>query len=212
MNFSIKDFSIKEEIANSITHGIGLLLSIPALIMLVLNAVETANPWRIVSFSIFGATMIILYLNSTLLHSITHEKVKDFFEILDHSSIYLLIAGTYTPFVLVAIRGGLGWTLFGLVWGLALIGIVFKCYYVKKYIVTSTILYVIMGWLIVMAIVPLYHAIGMTGFMLLVGGGLLYTVGSIFYVMQKIPYFHAIWHIFVLAGSALMYFCVYLYV
>lgn len=212
MNFSIKDFSIKEEIANSITHGLGFLLSVPALVMLILNAAETANPWRIVSFSIFGATMIILYLCSTLLHSITHEKAKDFFEILDHSSIYLLIAGTYTPFVLVAIRGGLGWTLFGLVWGLAIIGIVFKCYYVKKYIVTSTILYVIMGWLIVMAIVPLYHAIGMTGFMLLVGGGLLYTVGSIFYVMQKIPYFHAIWHIFVLAGSALMYFCVYLYV
>ena len=156
--------------------------------------------------------MIILYLCSTLLHSITHEKVKDFFEILDHSSIYLLIAGTYTPFVLVAIRGGLGWTLFGIVWALAIIGIVFKCYYVKKYIVTSTILYVIMGWLIVMAIVPLYHAIGTTGFMLLVGGGLLYTIGSIFYVMQKIPYFHAIWHLFVLAGSALMYFCVYLYV
>jgi len=212
MNFSIKDFSLKEEIANSITHGIGLLLSIPALVMLILNAAETANPWRIVSFSIFGASMIILYLCSTLLHSITHEKVKDFFEILDHSSIYLLIAGTYTPFVLVAIRGSLGWTLFGIVWALAIIGIVFKCYYVKKYIVTSTILYVIMGWLIVMAIVPLYHAIGMTGFLFLVGGGLLYTVGSIFYVMQKIPYFHAIWHIFVLAGSALMYFCVYLYV
>ncbi|AYV66768.1 hemolysin D [Niallia circulans] len=212
MNFSIKDFSLKEEIANSITHGIGFLLSIPALVMLIINAVETDNPWRIVSFSIFGATMIILYLCSTLLHSITHEKVKDFFEILDHSSIYLLIAGTYTPFVLVAIRGGLGWTLFGIVWALAIIGIVFKCYYVKKYIVTSTILYVIMGWLIVMAIVPLYHAIGTTGFMLLVGGGLLYTIGSIFYVMQKIPYFHAIWHLFVLAGSALMYFCVYLYV
>ena len=212
MNFSIKDFSLKEEIANSITHGIGLLLSIPALVMLIINAAESANPWRIVSFSIFGATMIILYLCSTLLHSITHEKVKDLFEILDHSSIYLLIAGTYTPFVLVAIRGGLGWTLFGFVWGLAIIGIVFKCYYVKKYIVTSTILYVIMGWLIVTAIVPLYHAIGTTGFMLLIGGGLLYTIGSIFYVMQKIPYFHAIWHLFVLAGSALMYFCVYLYV
>ncbi|CAI9392174.1 PAQR family membrane homeostasis protein TrhA [Niallia sp. Sow4_A1] len=212
MNFSIKDFSLKEEIANSITHGIGLLMSIPALVMLILNAAETANPWRIVSFSIFGASMIILYLCSTLLHSITHEKVKDFFEILDHSSIYLLIAGTYTPFVLVAIRGSLGWTLFGIVWALAIIGIVFKCYYVKKYIVTSTILYVIMGWLIVMAIVPLYHAIGMTGFLFLIGGGLLYTVGSVFYVMQKIPYFHAIWHIFVLAGSALMYFCVYLYV
>ncbi|KAB7673022.1 PAQR family membrane homeostasis protein TrhA [Bacillus sp. B1-b2] len=212
MNFSIKDFSLKEEIANSITHGIGFLLSIPALVMLIVYAVETENPWRVVSFSIFGATMIILYLCSTLLHSITHEKVKDFFEILDHSSIYLLIAGTYTPFVLVAIRGALGWTLFGIVWGLAICGIVFKCYFVKKFIITSTILYVVMGWLIVMAIVPLYHAIGKAGFLFLILGGLLYTVGSIFYVFQKIPYFHAIWHLFVLAGSAMMYFCVLLYV
>ncbi|HWJ77914.1 MAG TPA: hemolysin III family protein [Niallia sp.] len=212
MNFSIKDFSVKEEIANSITHGIGFLLSIPALIMLIIYAAETDNPWRIVSFTIFGTTMIILYLCSTLLHSISHEKIKNLFEILDHSSIYLLIAGTYTPFVLVAIRGPLGWTLFGISWGLAICGIIFKCYFVKKFIVTSTILYVIMGWLIVMAIVPLYHAIGRTGFVFLILGGLLYTVGSIFYVFQKIPYFHAIWHLFVLAGSAMMYICVLLYV
>jgi len=212
MNFSIKDFSVKEEIANSITHGIGFLLSIPALVMLIIYAAETDNPWRIVSFTIFGTTMIILYLCSTLLHSISHEKIKNLFEILDHSSIYLLIAGTYTPFVLVAIRGPLGWTLFGISWGLAICGIIFKCYFVKKFIVTSTILYVIMGWLIVMAIVPLYHAIGRTGFVFLILGGLLYTVGSIFYVFQKIPYFHAIWHLFVLAGSAMMYICVLLYV
>jgi len=212
MNFSIKDFSVKEEIANSITHGIGFLLSIPALVMLIIYAAETDNPWRIVSFTIFGTTMIILYLCSTLLHSISHEKIKNLFEILDHSSIYLLIAGTYTPFVLVAIRGPLGWTLFGISWGLAICGIIFKCYFVKKFIVTSTILYVIMGWLIVMAIVPLYHAIGRAGFVFLILGGLLYTVGSIFYVFQKIPYFHAIWHLFVLAGSAMMYICVLLYV
>lgn len=212
MNFSIKEFSIKEEIANSVTHGIGLLLSIPALVILIIFAVQTENPWRIVSFSIFGASMILLYLCSTLLHSITHEKVKDFFEILDHSSIYLLIAGSTTPFLLVAIRGTLGWTLFGILWGLAIFGIIFKCFFVKKFIVTSTILYVVMGWIIVIAIVPLYHAIGKAGFSLLLIGGLLYTVGSIFYVLQRKRFFHAIWHVFVLAGSGVMYFCILLYV
>lgn len=206
------NFSLKEEIANSITHGIGFLLSIPALVMLIIFAVETENPWRIVSFTIFGSTMIILFLCSTLLHSIPYKKLKDLFEILDHSAIYLLIAGTYTPFLLVAVRGALGWTLFGIVWGLAIAGIIFKCYYVKKYIITSTILYVVMGWLIVAAIVPLYHAIGTTGFIFLISGGILYTLGSIFYIFYKVPYFHAIWHIFVLAGSTFMYFCVLYYV
>ncbi|TRZ37822.1 hemolysin III family protein [Niallia circulans] len=206
------NFSVKEEIANSITHGIGFLLSIPALVFLILYATETDNPWRIVSFTIFGATMVILYLCSTLLHSTTYSKLKDFFEILDHSAIYLLIAGTYTPFLLVAIRGPLGWTLFGIVWGLAVAGIVFKCYFVKKFIIASTILYVIMGWLIVSAIVPLFHAIGTQGAILLIIGGLFYTIGSIFYVLQKTPYFHAIWHVFVLAGSSFMYFCILFYV
>jgi hemolysin III len=205
-------FSVKEEIANSITHGIGFLLSIPALVFLILYAAETENPWRIVSFSIFGTTMLLLYLCSTLLHSTTYEKLKDFFEILDHSAIYLLIAGTYTPFLLVAIRGPLGWTLFGIVWGLAIAGIVFKCYFVKKFIVASTILYVIMGWLIVSAIVPIFQAIGTQGAVLLIIGGVLYTLGSIFYVLQKTPYFHAIWHVFVLAGSSFMYFCILFYV
>ncbi|MFE8702122.1 hemolysin III family protein [Cytobacillus sp. FJAT-54145] len=205
-------FSIKEEIANSITHGIGFLLSIPALVILIVFAAKTGDPWRVVSFTIFGVTMLLLYLFSTLLHSIQHKKAKDFFEIMDHSAIYLLIAGTYTPFVLVSIRGGLGWTLFGIVWGLAVLGVIFKFFFVKKFIVLSTIIYVIMGWLIIIGIKPLYSILGNSGFMLLFVGGILYTLGSVFYVFQKIPYFHAIWHLFVIAGSASMYFCVLFYV
>lgn len=205
-------FSIKEEIANSITHGIGFLLSIPALVLLIVFAVQSGDPWRIVSFTIFGVTMILLYLFSTLLHSIQYPKVKDFFEILDHSAIYLLIAGTYTPFVLIPLRGELGWTLFGIVWALAILGVVFKFFFVKKFVVLSTILYVIMGWLIVIGIKPLYEFLGTYGFGLLLTGGILYTVGSIFYVLQKIPYFHAIWHVFVLAGSSSIYFCILFYV
>ncbi|MDZ5473132.1 hemolysin III family protein [Bacillus sp. 31A1R] len=205
-------FSIREEIANSITHGIGFLLSIPALVLLIVFSSATGDPWRVVSFTIFGVTMLLLYLFSTLLHSIQHKKAKDFFEIMDHSAIYLLIAGTYTPFVLVSIRGALGWTLFGVVWGLAVIGVLFKVFYVKKFIVLSTVLYVIMGWLIVIGIKPLYMVIGNGGFALLLAGGILYTIGSFFYVFQKVPYFHAIWHVFVLAGSSFMYLCIILYV
>lgn len=205
-------FSIREEIANAITHGIGFLLSIPALIILVVYAAQSGDPWRIVSFTIFGISMILLYLSSTLLHSIQAKKVKDFFEIMDHSAIYILIAGTYTPFVLVPLRGGLGWSLFGIVWGLAIAGVVFKFFFVKKFIVLSTILYVLMGWLIVIGIKPLISFLGTHGFALLVTGGVLYTVGSIFYVLQKRPYFHAIWHVFVLAASTFVYFCILLYV
>lgn len=188
-------FSIKEEIANAITHGIGFLLSIPALIILVIFASQSGDPWRIISFTVFGISMILLYLSSTLLHSIQVKKIKDFFEIMDHSAIYVLIAGTYTPFVLVALRGGLGWSLFGIVWGLAIAGVVFKFFFVKKFIVLSTIIYVIMGWLIVIGIKPLISFLGTQGFTMLVTGGVLYTVGSIFYVLQKKPYFHAIWHV-----------------
>ncbi|AGK54590.1 PAQR family membrane homeostasis protein TrhA [Bacillus sp. 1NLA3E] len=205
-------FSIKEEIANAITHGIGFLLSIPALIILVIFASQSGDPWRIISFTVFGISMILLYLSSTLLHSIQVKKIKDFFEIMDHSAIYVLIAGTYTPFVLVALRGGLGWSLFGIVWGLAIAGVVFKFFFVKKFIVLSTIIYVIMGWLIVIGIKPLISFLGTQGFTMLVTGGVLYTVGSIFYVLQKKPYFHAIWHVFVLAASTCVYFCILLYV
>ncbi|MDQ0858758.1 hemolysin III family protein [Bacillus sp. V2I10] len=206
------EYSIKEEIANAITHGIGVLLSIPALVYLIIFASKYGDAWHIVSFSIFGATMILLYLFSTLLHAIPHRKAKDVFEILDHSAIYLLIAGTYTPFLLVPLRGTLGFTLLGIVWGLAIAGIVLKIFFVKKFVILSTLAYILMGWLIIIAIKPLYEFLSPEGFALLLTGGLLYTIGAIFYVWRKIPYHHAIWHGFVLAGSAAMFFCVLFYV
>ncbi|MGD7047163.1 hemolysin III family protein [Rossellomorea marisflavi] len=207
------DFSNwKEEIANAITHGIGLILSIPALIMLVLFAVDKGSAWHVVSFSIFGASMILLYLFSTLLHSFKPSKAKNVFAVLDHSAIYVLIAGTYTPLMLVSVRSALGWTLFGIVWGLAIVGIIFKCYFVDRFQIVSTLFYLIMGWLVLAAIKPLYESLTPAGFDLLLTGGILYSVGAIFYVWKKIPYNHAIWHLFVLAGSSFMYFCILFYV
>ncbi|WP_240732947.1 hemolysin III family protein [Jeotgalibacillus sp. S-D1] len=201
----------KEELANAITHGIGLILSIPALIFLILVAIEKGTAWHVVSFTIFGSTMLLLFLCSTLLHSVQKVKLKKFFAIMDHSAIYLLIAGTYTPFVLITIRDTLGWTIFGIVWGLAIAGIVFKCYFVDRYQVIATLFYVLMGWLIIIAIVPLYNGLTGPGFALLFTGGLFYSVGAIFYIWRKLPYNHAIWHLFVIAGSAFMYFCVLIY-
>lgn len=203
---------IKEEIANSITHGIGFLLSTAGLVLLIVFSAQTGDPWRVVSFTIYGVTMLLLFLFSTLHHSIQHKKTKYVFEIMDHSAIYLLIAGTYTPFVLVPLRGALGWTIFGIVWGLAILGVVFKVFFVQKFVVLSTILYVLMGWFIIIGIKPLYGALGGEGFTLLLAGGIAYTIGAVFYVLQKIPYFHAIWHVFVLIGSSLMYFCILFYV
>lgn len=205
-------YSIKEEIANAITHGIGALLSIPALVMLIIFAVKYGDVWHVVSFTIFGVSMLLLYLFSTLVHSIQHPKAKDVFEILDHSAIYFLIAGTYTPFLLVTLRGSLGWTLFGIIWGLAILGVILKIFFVKRFIILSTLFYILMGWMIIIAIKPLYQSLTTEGFTLLLTGGILYTVGSIFYVWRKIPYHHAIWHGFVLAGSAAMFFCILFYV
>ncbi|MFY4776837.1 PAQR family membrane homeostasis protein TrhA [Metabacillus sp. RGM 3146] len=205
-------YSLKEEIVNAITHGLGVILSIPALVFLIIYAVKYGDTLDIVSFSIFGASMLLLYLFSTLLHSIQHQKAKNIFEILDHSAIYLLIAGTYTPFLLGPLRGSLGWTLFGIIWGLTIAGIIFKVYFVKKFIIISTLIYLFMGWLILVAIKPLYDGLSMNGFLLLLLGGILYSVGSIFYVWRKIPFHHAIWHGFVLAGSASMFFCILYFV
>jgi len=203
--------SWKEEIWNAITHGIGLVLSIPALVMLIIFAVNRGTVEHVVSFSIFGTTMFLLYLMSTLLHSMP-EKYKKVFSILDHSAIYLLIAGTYTPFLLVSLNGALGWTLFGIVWGLAVCGILFKCFFIHRFEFVSLIFYVLMGWLIIIAIKPLYAEISLSGMILLVTGGIFYTVGAVFYAWRKLPFNHAIWHLFVIAGSAFMYFCVLFYV
>ena len=205
-------FSKQEELANSITHGVGALLSISALVILIVYSSLFGSVWHIVSFTIFGVTMVFLYLSSTLLHSFPEGKVKDIFEIFDHSSIYFFIAGTYTPFLLVVIKGTLGWTLFGIVWGLAIAGTVFKCFFVKKYLFSSTALYVVMGWLIVLAWKPLVHNLAPQGMTYLIIGGALYTLGAIFYVWRGFKYHHAVWHLFVLAASVVHFFCVLFYV
>ncbi|MBA2875883.1 PAQR family membrane homeostasis protein TrhA [Thermaerobacillus caldiproteolyticus] len=202
--------SWKEEVANALTHGLGVLLSIPALVILLISAYGDVS--RIISFAIFGASMIVLYVCSTLLHSLFWHKGKRLLQIFDHSAIFLLIAGTYTPFTLLLLRGALGWTLFGIVWGLAVVGIVFKIFFVDRFVIASTVVYIFMGWLAVIAIRPLYELLKPAGFSLLLGGGILYTIGAIFFLWKRLPYHHAIWHVFVLGGSAMMYFCVLFYI
>ena len=199
-----------EERWNAITHGFGILLSIPALVLLILKGIRQEDSLALVSYIIFGSSMIMLYVMSTLLHSVP-ERYKRLFSIFDHSAIYFLIAGTYTPFVLVGIGGALGWTLFGVIWGLTVFGTVFKVFFIHRFEVVSLILYVVMGWLIVIAIKPLYATLTGTGIALLVTGGVLYTLGAVVYAWRKMPYNHAIWHLFVLAGSAFMYFSVLFY-
>ncbi|MEK4969778.1 hemolysin III family protein [Cytobacillus sp. FSL R7-0696] len=201
-------FSKGEEIANAIVHGIGALLSIAALVILTVFSSLYGTAWHIVSFVLFGTTMVILYFSSTLLHSLPAGKAKDVFEILDHSSIYFFIAGTFTPFLFITVKGPLGWTLFGLVWGLAIAGTVFKCFFVKKFLVFSTLLYVLMGWLIIFAWEPLVTHLPKQGMIFLIIGGVLYTAGSIFYVWRGFKYHHALWHVFILAGSIMHFFAV----
>ncbi|QPC48333.1 PAQR family membrane homeostasis protein TrhA [Mangrovibacillus cuniculi] len=205
-------YSKGEEISNAVTHGIGALLSIAALVLLIVFSSIHGTAWHVVSFTLFGATMFILYMSSTLVHSFPEGKAKDVFEILDHSSIYFFIAGTYTPFLFVVVQGALGWTLFGIVWGLAIGGTIFKVFFVKKFLFISTLLYVVMGWLIVFAWDPLVSTLHPNGVVLLVAGGICYTVGAIFYVWRAFPHHHAVWHLFVIAGSVLHFFSVLLYV
>jgi hemolysin III len=204
-------YSRREEVANAITHGIGTVLSVAALVLLVVFASLKGTAWHVVSFSIYGTTMLLLYLNSTLVHSLREGKAKDLFEFFDHSSIYLFIAGTYTPFLLVAIRGTLGWSLFGIIWGVAFFGVLFKAYFVKRFLFMSTVFYIAMGWLIVVAWNPLSAVVAGGGMTLLMAGGILYTLGTIFYVWRGFPFHHAIWHVFVLAGSVTHFFAVLIY-
>ncbi|RED56842.1 PAQR family membrane homeostasis protein TrhA [Cohnella lupini] len=205
-------YTKKEEIANAITHGLGTLLSIAGLVILIVFASLQGTAWHVVSFTIFGVTMLMLYTASTLVHSFPEGKVKDLFETFDHSCIYLFIAGTYTPLLLVTLRSPLGWTLFGIVWGLAIGGVVFKAFFTKKFLVLSTLFYVMMGWLIVFAWKPLNDLLQPEGIRLLIIGGLLYTVGSVFYIWRGFPYHHALWHLFVVGGSVMHFFAILLYV
>ncbi len=206
------EYTPHEEIANSITHGIGVLLSIAGLAVLVTFASSRGDIWHIVSCSIYGVTLILLYAASTLYHSIPITRIKGLLRTLDHSAIYLLIAGTYTPFMLVNLRGPWGWSLFGTIWAIALLGIILKTTTFGRLPGISLGFYLVMGWIVVIAIKPLITNLDRGGLELLVLGGLAYTGGVIFYLWEKLPYSHAIWHLFVLAGSAFHFFAILFYV
>lgn len=197
---------------NALTHGIGLVLVLVAVPILIVLAARSGNVWDVVGVSIYGTTLISLYTASTMYHAVRHPPAKRVLRILDHSAIYLLIAGTYTPFTLVNLRGAWGWTLFGLVWTLALFGIVWKVVRVERHEVISTILYVAMGWLVVIAVRPLSHAIPIGGLAWLLAGGLAYTLGVAFFGASRLRFNHAVWHLFVLVGSTCHYVAVMRYV
>ena len=203
-----RKLSIKEEIFNSITHGIGTLLSIAGLILLVVFAVIKGNVWHIVSFSVFGSTLVLLYLTSTLYHSFTKEKIKNLFARFDHAAIFLLIAGTYTPFLLTALRGTLGWTLFGIIWSVAIAGVVIRSIYLTRFKKLMVALYLAMGWLFVVAVGPMMKNLPVLSIIFLFLGGIFYSVGVIFYMKRNLKYSHGIWHLFVMAGSIFHYFSV----
>jgi len=200
MNSPERLVPIGEEIANSIIHGFGALLSIAGLAVLVTMAAIHGSAWHIVACSIYGATLVLLYLSSTLYHAIQAPRAKRVFLVFDHSAIYLLIAGTYTPFLLVTLRGPLGWTLFGMQWGLAIAGIVFKSLVLERYAIASTVVYALMGWMGLIGMRSMYASLSMGGVLWVLAGGLCYTIGILFFALQR-RYFHAIWHLFVLAGS-----------
>ena len=205
-------YTLGEEIANSVTHGVGIVLGIAGLGVLTAFASLRGDAWHIVGCSIFGAAMILLYTTSTLYHSIPHPRAKAVLRTLDHSAIFILIAGTYTPFLLVNLRGPWGWSLFGVIWGLALIGIGLRIARGRRSTLLSVGLYVGMGWAVVVAIEPMLDGIAPGGLLLLLLGGLAYTLGVAFYVWKRLPYHHAIWHGFVLAGSILHFFAILFYV
>ena len=208
----IKYYSPIEEKINIISHAIGFILSIVALVLLVTHANLHGDVWHIVSFSIFGASLIILYAASTFYHSAKKSELRNRLKIIDHASIYVLIAGTYTPFTLVTLNGTIGWVIFGTSWGLALTGIILKLFFTGKYNLISTIMYVLMGWVIVFAIKPLINNLPFEGLLWLFAGGISYTIGAILYSIKKIKFNHAIFHMFVLMGSFCHFMSVFFYV
>ena len=211
-NKHITYYDVFEEKINIITHAIGLLLSIAALVLLIIHASSNGSTRHIVSFTIFGASMILLYSASTLYHYSQTPNIRRKLNILDHASIYVLIAGTYTPFTLVTLKGALGWTIFGITWGIALVGVFFQLFYTGKYDKISTIAYVAMGWIIIFAVKPLIENLPLNGLYWLLAGGVFYTIGAVLYSIKKIKYNHAIFHIFVLLGSFSHFMAIYFYV
>ncbi len=209
---NIASYSLGEEIANSITHGLGLILAITGLVVITVCAVRYGDAWHIVGGVIFASTLVLLYASSTLYHSIPHPRAKQVLQLLDHSAIFLLIAGSYTPFTLVSLNGTWGWSLFGIVWGLAVLGIVLKWSAWRRYEWLALSLYLLMGWVVIFAFEPLVTAVDPDGLWLLFFGGIAYTGGIAFYLWEALPFNHAIWHLFVIAGSTLHFFAVLFYV
>lgn len=205
-------YTFGEEIAHCITHGAGALLAIAGLAVLVAFASLKGNAWHVVSVSLYGATLILLFTCSTLYHGITAPRAKVVLRHLDHAAIFLLIAGTYTPFALVNLRGPWGWTIFAVIWTLAVGGVLMQTRLIRRAKWVNALLYVLMGWLVVVAIKPLIAAVETGGLVLLIAGGLAYTLGTAFYVWKRLKFHHAIWHGFVLLGSALHFFAVLFYV
>ncbi len=207
-----KEQTIGEEIANSITHGIGWVLAITGLVLLVVFSSIHGDAWTIVSCTIFGVGLVLLYANSTMYHSLRPRTAKSVFQILDHSAIFFLIAASYTPFTLTILRGPLGWVLFGLVWSGFVLGTLFKVFFTGRLKVISVALYLIMGWAVLLAIKQVIGALPMDGLVLLAGGGIAYTLGAFIYAKKGIKYSHSVWHLYVLAGSIMHFFSIFLYV
>lgn len=201
-----------EELANRLTHGVGVLLGVAGLVLMVVASARHVDVWHVVSTAIFGATLVLLYAASTAYHSVAGEKIRRLMRKVDHAAIFLLIAGTYTPFVLVTLRGPWGWSLFGVIWGLAVVGVTMKFWFAGRFKLVSTLIYLAMGWLVLIAIKPLMAALPAGGMKFLVAGGLCYTGGAAFYLWKRLPYHHAIWHLFVLAGSICHWAAVYFHV
>ena len=208
----MKEYSPIEEKINIISHATGFILSVVALVLLVTHASLHGDVWHIVSFSIFGASLIILYAASTFYHSAKKPELRKRLKIIDHASIYVLVAGSYTPFTLITLNGTLGWVIFGSSWGLAITGIILKLFFTGKYNLISTSMYVFMGWVIVFALKPLINNLPSEGFLWLLAGGISYTLGAILYSIKKIRFNHAIFHMFVLTGSFCHFISVYFYV
>ncbi|RTZ59384.1 MAG: hemolysin D [Gammaproteobacteria bacterium] len=205
-------YSTSEEIANYVTHGIGAALSVAALVLMILIALKHRDGLSLTSAIIYGSSLILLFLASTLYHAFRGERLKSVLQVVDHCSIYLLIAGTYTPFLLISLNGPWGYTLLAIIWALALMGIAFRITFGEKYPKFALFTYIGMGWLIVVAASEMLASVPPGGLALLALGGLLYTGGAVFYALEHIPYNHAIWHVFVLAAAVLHFLAIYLYV
>jgi hemolysin III len=212
MKTEVKYYERKEEMLNVATHGLGVGLSIAALVLLVVYASLEGDVWHVVSFSIYGASLFFLYLASTSFHLSRKLTHRQWLNVADHAAIFLLIAGTYTPYSLVSLRGPWGWSIFGVVWGLAIVGMVLKIFYTGRFNLISTLIYVLLGWLILIAISPLVDTLPTGGLLWLLAGGISYTMGALFFLLQRIPFNHAIFHLFVLAGSVCHFVSVFWYI